>query len=312
MARIPFALAVLLSGCAPGPDGDTDADTDGGDLVADTEAVDTEAADTDPPVDPLVRGAYLVGPVCGCADCHGPDLGGALVGDLRPDAPDKGELWAPNLTPDVTGLAAWTDAQVRDAIRLGHDPAGRPLNPWMPSWLYGHLVDADLDAVVAHLRALPPIDRAVPAPDVTLPVASPRVPVAAIPATTLSADDPDRAAADLGRYLGTLAGCLACHTPDDAPLYPIDTTRVLAGGRVFPDGSVTSNLTPDPTGLAGWTATDVATALTQGVDPAGHPLCAAMPTARLAGLTDDDALAIGLWLTTIPPIAHEVAPVCPE
>jgi mono/diheme cytochrome c family protein len=118
------------------------------------------------------RGEYLAR-IMDCAGCHTP---GALTGkpdfsrnlagsDVGFHVPGAGVFYPPNLTPDrTTGLGGWTDAQIARAIRHGERPDGRRLLPVMPWPSYSALTDADVTALVAHLRTLPPISRRVPPP----------------------------------------------------------------------------------------------------------------------------------------------------
>ncbi|MEJ1960342.1 MAG: hypothetical protein WDO56_01810 [Gammaproteobacteria bacterium] len=71
-----------------------------------------------------------------------------------------------------------------------------------------------------------------------------------------------------------------------------------------------SNITPDSTtGIGGWTPADVATALKLGTNKAGVTLCGSMPSAAkgYGGLSDSDAHAIGVYLTTIPAVTNAAA-----
>ncbi|MCA0433695.1 MAG: c-type cytochrome [Proteobacteria bacterium] len=119
----------------------------------------------------LARGQYL-SRIMDCAGCHmprGPDgapiaeagLSGGTVGF---EIPGLGTFWPPNLTPDKTGLAGWSEAELVAAIRKGVRPDGRilaPVMPW-PSFLY--LTDEDAGALAAYLLSLPPAENQVPAP----------------------------------------------------------------------------------------------------------------------------------------------------
>ena len=74
------------------------------------------------------------------------------------------------------------------------------------------------------------------------------------------------------------------------------------------------NVTPNPTGIEGWTASDVARLLLEGTPRGGGALCRPMPsgpTGALGGLSAQDALAIGVYLTTIAPVAGDDVPQCP-
>lgn len=114
-----------------------------------------------------------------------------------------------------------------------------------------------------------------------------------------------------GRYLVTVMACTDCHTPGTFFGRP-DKTRFLAGSDVgfgIPGLGifVPPNLTPDAaTGLGKWSAKEIATALTTGVRPDGRILAPIMPWPSFAHLTPDDALAIALYLKSLPPVAHLV------
>ncbi len=154
------------------------------------------AADNASPVT-VARGAYLVHAM-GCADCHTPlkmgakgpepDLSRGLSGHpqgmvLQAPAATAGSAWtwggsatntafwgawgvsyAANLTPDATGLKAWTAEQFTQAMRTGrHAGNGRPLMPPMPWPAFGQLNDADLHAMFVYLMAQPAVPNPVPA-----------------------------------------------------------------------------------------------------------------------------------------------------
>jgi hypothetical protein len=69
-----------------------------------------------------------------------------------------------NLTPDEnTGLGIWTEEMFVRAMRTGrHMGASRPILPPMPWQSLAGLEDADLQAIYAYLRSLPPIKNRVP------------------------------------------------------------------------------------------------------------------------------------------------------
>jgi mono/diheme cytochrome c family protein len=119
----------------------------------------------------VARGKYLVA-VMGCTDCHTP---GSLMG--MPDTskalsgsnvsffmPGMGYFYPPNLTPDMTGLSAWTEPQIVAALRTGTRPDGRKLVPIMPWMDFATLTDDDANSVAAYLKSLPPIANQVPPP----------------------------------------------------------------------------------------------------------------------------------------------------
>ncbi len=123
-----------------------------------------------------------------------------------------------------------------------------------------------------------------------------------------AATDAERAR---GKYLVEIGGCSDCHTPGHF-LGHDDTTRFLGGsdvGFAIPGRGVFvgPNLTPDKaTGLGGWTAQQIVTALTTGVRPDGRVLAPVMPWRAFSHLTAADAGAIAAYLQSLPSVAHRV------
>ena len=78
-----------------------------------------------------------------------------------------------NLTPDPeTGLGQWTEQQFVDTIRTGrHQGRGREILPPMPWPAFRNLNDADLKAIFAFLRTIPPMKNKVPDPVIAAPPA---------------------------------------------------------------------------------------------------------------------------------------------
>lgn len=128
--------------------------------------------------DAVDRGRYLV-VLLGCGSCHtngsfegAPDMDRALAGSdtgiawTSPlETPFPGVVYPPNITPDEkTGIGLWTDSQVASAIRAGSGRHGGRRLVTMPWQSYARLSDDDVDAIVAYLRSIPPIEHRVPAP----------------------------------------------------------------------------------------------------------------------------------------------------
>jgi mono/diheme cytochrome c family protein len=118
-----------------------------------------------PTRDLVARGQYLA-TIMDCAGCHMPrgadgaplseaGLSGGTVGF---EIPDLGIFWPPNLTPAASGLGGWTDAEIAAAITGGMTRDGRVLAAAMPWPSYAALSPEDIDALVAWLRALPPVE----------------------------------------------------------------------------------------------------------------------------------------------------------
>jgi mono/diheme cytochrome c family protein len=147
----------------------------------------------------IARGKYLV-TVAGCNDCHTPkvmtehgpepDPTRTLSGHDRTEALPPieknasknwmlfnmnltafvgpwGLSYAANLTPDDTGIGAWTFENFLTAIRKGKYKGlegSRDLLPPMPWQMYRNMTDEDLKAVFSYLKSLPPVNNIVPSP----------------------------------------------------------------------------------------------------------------------------------------------------
>jgi mono/diheme cytochrome c family protein len=282
----------------------------------------------------IARGTYLVEHVSLCVDCHTPrdstgaldntrKLAGSFFADIVPNDDSLGAIWAPNLTPDSTGLRNWSDAQIKEAFLNGRDEHGGALFPIMPYWVYHNMTAGDAEAVVAFLRNLPAVRNEIPERQpLGFPYDTPAspIPVSRIPQTTLAVNNANYASAVRGRYLAGLAGvCIDCHTIDSGDqtpgAVPVNLDSLYAGGRgfeigfPFPDVVYSANITPDSTGIDHDTPEQIRAVLLQGVDHHGEQICPPMPvgpTGGLGGLTLQDALDIANYVKTIPPLHHLV------
>lgn len=116
------------------------------------------------PSDRLRYGRYLATALGHCIECHTPMVDGrrdilrqGFAGGSAFAGP-WGVSTARNLTPHATeGLGGWTDAALKRAIRDGIGADGKPLLPPMGFAYYRTMTEADLDALVAYLRTLPPL-----------------------------------------------------------------------------------------------------------------------------------------------------------
>jgi hypothetical protein len=77
--------------------------------------------------------------------------------------PPKGFPSRPsNLTPDPTGIGAWSEADFVRTLRTGVNPRGDSMDPSMPWREMRRMTDDDLRAIYRYLRSLPPIRNDVP------------------------------------------------------------------------------------------------------------------------------------------------------
>lgn len=118
-----------------------------------------------PRADKLAYGAYLTGPLGHCQDCHTPRLPDGRLEMSRPGAGGQAfpGPWGVSVSRNITssgkaGLGQWTDAQIKRAITDGVRADGTRLAPPMAFHYYRNIAAGDLDAIVAHLRTLPPQD----------------------------------------------------------------------------------------------------------------------------------------------------------
>ncbi len=168
-------------------------------------------------------------------------------------------------------------------------------------------------------------------------------------ATTASASEKaakggKNAAVERGRYLVTVGGCNDCHSPKNfGPQGPSpDESRLLSGhpadskmppapqGLIAPDkwGAITTNdltgwvgpwgtsfaanLTPDKTGIGGWTADQFIKTMRTGKHwGEGRPILPPMPWQDFAKMTDGDLRAVFAYLQTLKPISNAVPPPAP-
>ncbi|GMG82144.1 cytochrome c [Paralimibaculum aggregatum] len=114
-----------------------------------------------PADDPLARGAYLAGPAGHCVECHSP-MGENGAPDIEHRLGAGGfefpGPWGLSVSPDITptGLADYTDDELRRMITQGVRPDGSAMLPPMPFAYYARMTPEDLDAVILYLRSLPP------------------------------------------------------------------------------------------------------------------------------------------------------------
>lgn len=121
---------------------------------------------------PLQRGEYVM-KMGHCWQCHslgktGPkdfDDDEFMAGADLPIDIGLGKVWASNLTPhEKTGLGGSSAEVLAESLRTGTMKNGKQMSPPM-SWFVPHLsglAPEDMEALVAYLKALPPVEKAVP------------------------------------------------------------------------------------------------------------------------------------------------------
>ena len=242
----------------------------------------------------LARGKYLY-ESRGCVDCHG------LQGAGRTFLNDgKGtHIAGPNITPAGV-VARYQPVDWVRTLRHGIKPDGRPAMI-MPSEDYNRFTDADLAALVAHVRSLPPVQGGgktvveLPLPawvmygfDV-IPDAAQRINHTLAPAQPVAAG----VTAAHGAYVANM--CIGCHGEH------------LSGGKIPggpPDWPAAANLTPgEGSAMVRYKDADQFTAMMRsGKRPDGTAI-QVMPFESLSKMDDVDLPALYAFLKPLPPRA---------
>lgn len=245
----------------------------------------------------VARGEHLVNTVSQCRFCHGENLEGQVFFD--------GELgsyvFAPNLTTGVGGVgAAFSDADWERAIRHGVGGDGRTL-VIMPSNFYQHFSDADLGALIAYLKTVPPVDNDLGMRRIGFPGSAlggvigfnDFTRINGIDHANVGANSPvEGATAEYGAYMVQIAACSECHAANLAGIVGTDGP---------PPGP---NLTPGSE-LGGWTETDFIYAIRTGQTPSGRQLDGEqMPWGTFASMTDTELQAIWAYLQSLPALPN--------
>ena len=280
----------------------------------------TEASQVD-------QGRYLA-TAGDCVSCHTRPGGVPFAGGLPLTTP-FGVIYSANLTPDLaTGIGAWSEQQFARAMHEGIAADGRHLYPAFPYTSYTKVTDQDVHAIYAYLRSLNPVTYTPPPNELRFPF-SLRALLGGWNLLYLQpgryASDPARSAEwNRGAYLVQgLGHCGACHTPRNF-LGGERTTQALTGGayldeitdeviddRVIPMDERTvrlwsaANLTQASTGLAAWSAEEIAAYLKSGHNAragAFGPMSLVIANST-SHLSAEDIRAMAVYLKSLPPAA---------
>lgn len=284
--------------------------------------------------DDLIAHGKYIATIAGCTSCHTPykaeylkppqeltpeqiqilafnerqahDTDKLLAGGRLFDLGPAGQIFTRNLTPDQsTGIGAWTDDQIKTAVKSGKTPSNEVLFPIMPYHTYNSMADADLDAVIAYLHSVKAVSNAEPQDTVS------KQGLQAIPFKSgISAPDPSDKAGRGAYLVNSVVTCTDCHTPVDPATGAPLMDKYLAGGQPYegPWGIVYGgNITPDKgTGLGDWSEAEIKRALLSGIRKDGRRLIL-MPWYAYNALTEADADAIVYYLKNgLPAVKNEV------
>ncbi len=216
----------------------------------------------------IARGAYLAR-AADCQSCHTASGGQPFAGGDALKTP-FGTINGPNITPDPqTGIGDWTKSDFERALRRGIRKGGDFLYPAMPYLSYTLISDADIDALWAYLRSVPPVHHEAPKADFSFPF-NIRPGIAAWqvlyfkPGRFQARADKD-AVWNRGAYLvNALGHCEECHTPTNLAQAP-EAHQQLTGHQI--EGWYAPDISNDPlSATSSWTVPRLAAYLKTGKD----------------------------------------------
>lgn len=274
----------------------------------------------------VARGDYLFNHVAICVDCHsGHDMtrygNPPVPGTIGKGGEDfaafmklNGTLFTSNITP--AALGTWTDGEIVHAMTTGVSKDGRALFPIMPYLNYGKSDQRDIEAIVAYMKTLEPVQNEVPKTSLPFPLS---MIIKTVPTKAQFQPRPDTTdQVAHGKYLVTMGSCAECHTQMEkgVPLPGME----YAGGSPFelPFGTVRSaNITPDKeTGIGSWTKQEFIDKFKMYEAGTYEPPVVGlegantvMPWLHYSGMTEYDLGSIYEFLRTVPPVKNTVEKV---
>lgn len=273
------------------------------------DGVDVAAAATVPAdAAALQHGAYLAR-VGNCLACHTARGGAPGAGGLAIRT-GFGTAFSANLTPDdATGIGRWNANTFWRAVHFGRGADGRLLIPIFPYTHSTLMPRADVDALFAYFKSLPPTRAARPAPELRWPYGT-QLALAVWRALYFTpgsyvADTRHDATWNRGAYLVRgVAHCSVCHATRDA-LGGADWNS-LTGGVISGQGWYAPSLVdPREAGVADWPEDEIGQLLRTGVAPHGRANGPMAETVMRGTqyLSDTDVHAMSTYLKSLPQVA---------
>jgi hypothetical protein len=263
------------------------------------------------------RGQYIFAVAGGCA-CHTEPKETPHAGGRAFPIP-FGTVYSTNITQDKeTGLGAWTDQEIYDAMVKGIRKDGGRILPVMPYEKYSGMAQEDLKAMIAFMRTIKPVKKATPELKSSVPlVRSVGTPLYLQVFGKFFPSPPQtpKSGIERGRYLvDHVAICGDCHTPRNSIGVPQNSLYMAgASQKIGPLGEAVPNITPDKeTGVGDWRRQDIAELLLTAIKPDADNVQGLMYEViqgtphGYKDMKKEDALAIADYLKSIPPIRNKV------
>ena len=267
--------------------------------------------------DLAAKGQYVFALAGGCA-CHTQPKGTPHAGARAFPIP-FGTVYSTNITQDKeTGLGAWTDQQIYDAMVKGIRRDGSRILPVMPYERYSGMAQDDMNALIAFLRTLKPVTKAPPALQSWAPFARTIGTPLFLKVFGNFAKSPAQApksGIERGRYLvDHVSLCGDCHTPRNSIGVPNRSLYLAgAGKKIGPLGNSMPNITPDKeTGIGEWKREDIVELLISGTKPDSDNVQGLMEEViqgtpfGYKDMKKEDALAIADYLKSIAAIKNKI------
>src|SRR5499426_634380 len=265
----------------------------------------------------IAKGQYIFSLAAGCA-CHSDPKGTPHTGGRAFPIP-FGTVYSTNLTPDKeTGLGAWTDLQITDAITKGSGRDAAKILPIMPYGPYSGMAQDDLKGLIAFLRTLKAVRKPTPELQTSVPLLRSVAAEGWLKAFGQFFTSPPTApktGIERGKYLTEhVAICGDCHTPRSSIGVPDRSMYMAGAGKdIGPLGERVPNITPDrETGIGTWKREEIADLIITGTKPdldyvRGLMYDAIQGTSHgYRQMSREDALAIADYLKSIPAIKNKV------
>ncbi len=262
----------------------------------------------------ILRGRY-VARLGDCVACHTQDKRKPMAGGLALETP-FGKLYSTNITPDrQTGIGQYSFAQFDRVMREGVTADGRHLYPAMPYPSYAKMSEEDMRALYVYLmQAVKPLAL----PNRPLEMSFPFNQrwgmalwnMAFLQAGPFRPDPAQSAQWNRGAYIVQGPGhCGACHTPRGIGMQEKTMSESGSNGPLFLSGETVENWRAlDLRGR--WQPADVAGLLRTGSNRfgtvAGNMVDVVQHSTQY--MSDEDLLAIGTYLASLPSPARQRPP----
>ncbi|WP_248804160.1 cytochrome c [Pseudomonas sp. MWU13-2100] len=277
------------------------------------------AAEADPSA--LIKQGEYLARVGDCVACHTAKGGQPFAGGLPMQTP-IGTIYSTNITPDKSGIGAYSFEDFDQAVRHGVAKNGSTLYPAMPYPSYARVSDSDMQALYAYfMKGVAPVAQDNKAVDIPWPL-SMRWPLAgwrwvfAPKVAEYQAGSGADPVVSRGAYLVEgLGHCGACHTPraltmQEKALGANDGSAFLAGSAPL-EGWIAKSLRGDhKDGLGGWSEAQLVQFLKTGRSDRSAVFggMSDVVVHSMQYMNDGDLTAIARYLKSLPPVDPQDAP----